>query len=332
MAERLSRPKLTNDEDDIMEMQQQFLAGEIAKSAEMEVLSAPSRDQEGDKKRSIFATKRGKESTAASSKGKNVSFDFTQVQVLKDVVEKIELPSETRFAPDVQPSLPSVFTRNKSLTSSNKTSIFAQQMNAKKAKKDDEESMKVDELTGTGFLVTNLLESSILSKTEAEMIHSENVKKLSSMTKEELQYEKEKLLQSLDPKLISFIHKRAASAPKRVNETPKFNVPKNENKREKLPVNVPQSQKNWVHMDVVEEEKMAWMSPLPPPTPNKGKPFPARFDFEGGLLPYDAELPTTSALYHHGEEPERAGYTINELLILSKCTDEVLLLFLDSNL
>jgi hypothetical protein len=57
-----------------MEMQQQFLVGEIAKSAEMEVLSAPSRDQERDKKRSIFTTKRGKESTAASSKREKCQF------------------------------------------------------------------------------------------------------------------------------------------------------------------------------------------------------------------------------------------------------------------
>ena len=51
---------------------------------------------------------------------------------------------------------------------------------------------------------------------------------------------------------------------------------------------------------------------------NEEQPFAARFDFEGVLLSYDAQPPTPSALYHHGDEPHRAGYTVSELLILSQ--------------
>ena len=36
------------------------------------------------------------------------------------------------------------------------------------------------------------------------------------------------------------------------------------------------------------------------------------------LLPVAIDLPVTTALYSHPQEPERAGYTLNELLILSK--------------
>ena len=69
-------------------------------------------------------------------------------------------------------------------------------------------------------------------------------------------------------------------------------------------------------MDVVEEDKLKWSQPvaLPAQVPHT---FDARFDFSGRLLPYDADLPATSALYHHGDEPQRAGYTIAELLTLS---------------
>lgn len=72
-------------------------------------------------------------------------------------------------------------------------------------------------------------------------------------------------------------------------------------------------------MDVVEKEKVRWMAPLPPVAkiPETGEYFQARFDFEGRLLPANSDLPVTSALYSHGEEPERAGYSVNELMLLS---------------
>jgi hypothetical protein len=39
----------------------------------------------------------------------------------------------------------------------------------------------------------------------------------------------------------------------------------------------------------------------------------------GLLLPYaDDKVNVTQALHHHGEEPERAGYTLQELLKLSR--------------
>jgi hypothetical protein len=39
----------------------------------------------------------------------------------------------------------------------------------------------------------------------------------------------------------------------------------------------------------------------------------------GFLLPYaDDKFNVTQALHHHGEEPERPGYTLQELLKLSR--------------
>ena len=42
----------------------------------------------------------------------------------------------------------------------------------------------------------------------------------------------------------------------------------------------------------------------------------ARFDFNGQLIAPDADLDSRSGLHHHGEEPESAGYTLEELYIL----------------
>jgi hypothetical protein len=47
---------------------------------------------------------------------------------------------------------------------------------------------------------------------------------------------------------------------------------------------------------------------------------PARFDFKGNLISRTADIPVTAALHHHGDEPEAAGYTLEELFHLSRST------------
>ncbi|RKP06631.1 RPAP1-like protein, partial [Thamnocephalis sphaerospora] len=43
-----------------------------------------------------------------------------------------------------------------------------------------------------------------------------------------------------------------------------------------------------------------------------------RYDLRGQSVPADAELPAHHGLHHHGKEQERAGYTIEELLMLAR--------------
>jgi hypothetical protein len=86
---------------------------------------------------------------------------------------------------------------------------------------------------------------------------------------------------------------------------------------------VPPVTSTFVNMDKIEEEKMEWTKDLPPAPEGKcvdGK-YAARFDFEGALVPADADIPVTAGLHHHGEEPSRAGYTLEELLILARSTN-----------
>ncbi|KAM6912894.1 RNA polymerase II-associated protein 1 [Xenentodon cancila] len=85
---------------------------------------------------------------------------------------------------------------------------------------------------------------------------------------------------------------------------------------EDLPV---KPQKDWVHMDKLELDKLEWMRNLPAPR-KKGtkKAMQARFDFAGTLIPPTEDLPTHLGLHHHGEEPERAGYSLQELFLLSR--------------
>ncbi|OXB56545.1 hypothetical protein ASZ78_007255 [Callipepla squamata] len=77
--------------------------------------------------------------------------------------------------------------------------------------------------------------------------------------------------------------------------------------------------KEWIHMDNVEFEKLEWMKDLPSPRQKKTKKgMEARFSLKGDLIPADADLPTHLGLHHHGEEAERAGYSLQELFHLSR--------------
>ena len=80
--------------------------------------------------------------------------------------------------------------------------------------------------------------------------------------------------------------------------------------------------KRYLNMDKIEKDKMEWMSEIDE-TEEENKPakesFNARFDFNGSLLPYkDSSIPVTAALHHHGDEPDRPGYTLEELLTLAR--------------
>lgn len=44
----------------------------------------------------------------------------------------------------------------------------------------------------------------------------------------------------------------------------------------------------------------------------------ARFGFEGELITKESDIPAHVGLHHHGMEPDAAGYTIEELFILTR--------------
>ncbi|XP_071631277.1 RNA polymerase II-associated protein 1 isoform X2 [Temnothorax longispinosus] len=85
-------------------------------------------------------------------------------------------------------------------------------------------------------------------------------------------------------------------------------------------------QKGWLHMNAPEPEKLKWMEDLPEKKedePDPTKEYNARFDFNGLLLPYkDESLTVDKGLHHHGEEPVRPGYSLQELLQLSRSSTQ----------
>ncbi len=315
-----TRPKLSCDEDELLRMQEDFAAGRIGNSDTSEVIRAPQTKstENSEGKKSIFAQRR---SATEKVKGNTVQFEFTKFQVLKDVVEKCEMPQQKLQEYKRENAFPEVFQRKKSLTSSGTGSIFSQQL--KKAKMT--EDVKTELPTASNIPAhfdqqCSMIAKSVLGETEANKIHQENVQKLSSMTQEDILREQHQLLSNLDPKLVAFLKQKKKAVPisKVVEEKPLILKSQAESEQE-LEIGEIRELTNstWVHMDKIEKEKVRWMSALPPIKDIPGASFQARFDFNGLLLPATADLPVTTALYHHGEEPERAGYSVNELMLLS---------------
>lgn len=81
-----------------------------------------------------------------------------------------------------------------------------------------------------------------------------------------------------------------------------------------------------------DPSKLAWMAPLPTADSAADRDSPyypgqeslpisaLRFDFRGVLIPpsVSRKIPVSKGLHHHGQAPESAGYTIEELAILAR--------------
>ncbi|XP_058471266.1 RNA polymerase II-associated protein 1 isoform X2 [Solea solea] len=190
------------------------------------------------------------------------------------------------------------------------------------------------------------------SSGETMRIHRENQDRLQTMSQSEIVEEQKKLLTQLDPRLVEFVRSRkdqrvpSSAPPSKHIETGSsesgsssnaalFEKPLEvemeggeEEEEEEVPSSITEDlpvkpQKEWVHMDKLEPEKLEWMRDLPAPR-RKGtkKAMQARFDFAGRLIPPTKDLPTHLGLHHHGEEPERAGYSLQELFLL--CRSQVI--------
>ncbi|CAN9502106.1 unnamed protein product [Ophioblennius macclurei] len=197
------------------------------------------------------------------------------------------------------------------------------------------------------------------SSAETVRIHRENQARLEAMSLSEILQEQKKLLSQLDPRLVDFVRSHKAqkfssstseqclekngkdhlmqsvsgepssssssSSTVLLDKHQEVDMDKDEEEEglpqstlteDSLPV---KPQKNCVHMDKLEPEKLQWMTDLPAPRRKSTKQaMQARFDFAGTLIPPTEDLPTHLGLHHHGEEPERAGYSLQELFLLSR--------------
>ncbi|XP_062136681.1 RNA polymerase II-associated protein 1 [Drosophila sulfurigaster albostrigata] len=170
-------------------------------------------------------------------------------------------------------------------------------------------------------------------------IHAENLNLLNQMREEDILAEQQKLLNSLDPALIKLLAQKREKQKNRLAtpKTPKVELiepqelptSSNEALSEDNPAQqlLQQSDEgNWLNFNLIEEHKLAWMRDIPAKMAQlkPGEQFNARFDWKGVLLPHNTEeMPQNvdeRELYLHGEEPDRPGYSLQELFRLARST------------
>ncbi|KAK6643892.1 hypothetical protein RUM43_000157 [Polyplax serrata] len=149
-----------------------------------------------------------------------------------------------------------------------------------------------------------------------DVIHEENLKKLSQLSPTEILEEQRKLLQTMDPNLQigKFIANREIEEDQEV--TANREIEEDQEVRCKLQGYF---DTKWLNMDFIEKEKLEWIGDIPDKKAlEPDQPYSARFNFKGELQPFAVDIDVRSSLYHHGDEPERPGYTIQELYQLSR--------------
>lgn len=167
-------------------------------------------------------------------------------------------------------------------------------------------------------------------------IDLENLKKLRNMDNKEILEAQDQIRSAIPENLQLFLQNRKKSAAKppkteTVSEpispkTETVSEPKSQNKDNvgEMPsmiLNTPGAH-GWLNFNILESEKLQWtesisnnLSAIKP-----GEEYEARFDWNGFLMPFhaDEKLSQDRNLFIHGEEPDRPGYTLTELLRLGR--------------
>ncbi len=171
-------------------------------------------------------------------------------------------------------------------------------------------------------------------------VDAENTAKLGNMSASEISELQQEIFNSIDPKLVARLKQRGAA---RMNR----NLPNLENinnTNAAMPVNpnevIDLANRGFVydtrdtltpvtpHTDLdeqLEREKSQWMTSVPPSdtsvlTDVTSHPECWRYDFEGQRVTSVSAEQYDSSLYHHGDEPDIPGYTLQELLQLMSST------------
>ncbi|KAH1017245.1 RNA polymerase II-associated protein 1 [Dendroctonus ponderosae] len=236
-------------------------------------------------------------------------------------------PKASKRDPSINPKSGSIFAQHTKLLkkATDQVPMDTMQLQIRENKLDGSVTVSTSSSTKVS---TAAERSTVLSSSDRQQIHSQNLETLHSMSAEEILAEKEKLLASLDPAIVQFLRAQS-SKPNTESETRNKTIKEQNEAAEEMSVDqldVPKEilsrpdAAGWLNFNEFEANKLAWMQNMPITSLKKTEGFEARFDFEGYLLPHGAAqiTETNRHLFHHGDEPERPGYSLQELLLLSR--------------
>ncbi|OXA61235.1 RNA polymerase II-associated protein 1 [Folsomia candida] len=377
------RPKPGEDEEAILALEKDFISSVQSRQGKFKPAATAVRKDKKGTNESINMT--GPVETTSSTSKKQTSGDQNDVECESDD-EKIEgtgteasaIEDENEvviqntivertfdaskllvFSTPQQQPLGSVKTVGKSLFSKgavlpnskmSRKSMFAQMFDARYSENNHDTSTPGASSSLVDSSTTQLSTESVPSSGKAkppvigDMIHPY----LAGMTQAEIMVEQQKLVQTLDPRLVEFVRSRQAKKQIIIDSNDKIGyalpmerpASRNSDKvvndvhfptisnyhdmdESDLPID-PKSVISFPGMGHLEYEKLEWAGVV---KENRkkfdklGEGKNARFDFRGMLLTgKDLEDTNTfeKGLHHHGEDMEKPGYTLEELLTLSR--------------
>ncbi|XP_065833777.1 RNA polymerase II-associated protein 1-like isoform X2 [Oscarella lobularis] len=325
-----SRPRRNESEEELLRLQDEFLASGTRSSARL-IKAGPRKGRDvvvlddavvksqldPPKKKSRFAETRKNREDLSSPADALDRHDRHVVKVLSDVIQERDTSRCAVRSPSysTKHGFPTVFRVEEKEDGEKSDSLFAKSVRKEKKEPQSplassanlDEDMDVRENDGG---------VSVLSAEERRQIDEDNAKRMASMTREEIIQEQEKLEKTLGSDLVAFLKKRGQKMNK--EETAKvaeYRVPNDAKHIKGL------ADKNaWLHMDTLEPAKLEWIQTLSTSSslPPSHQSTQVRFDFNGSIVPKDADVATREGLHHHGENPEAAGYTLSELFQMAR--------------
>lgn len=313
------RPRKDEDEEDLLQLQRQFLSQKQKSAAQ-----ATRQEQ--------VKVKQEKEEEESLADNHDVPINI-EINVIERDTSKCKARPPSRANAN-KSAFPATFKLKRESSTSTGRSLFAQSFAPKRERNI---SPPESHVFGPSKLLTGLS----LGQREMSAIHTENLQMLSTWTPEERLEARKQILSNLSPKAIEFIKSQQAKRPIKHEigepmdiaiETQENTVKNQEVEEEALPITKDQVTKHkWLNMNNVEKEKLEWLKPIAsvkrlsevnPDLLDQLGIRDARFDLQGNLVTDDKQesLSGREGLHHHGDEPERGGYTLTELLTLLEST------------
>jgi len=323
MSDSIQRPKRLQeeDEDDLLLMQQQFLQTKPSPAATAVRF-----------KGSKTCIQEHKEENDDESKPEMIKDNHDipmslDLQIIERDVSHVKVVKPPNISRQSLPAAKRIKEGSSSDTMCEGQSLFAKQFGLRK------KQVKNDNLK-TPIPSTSILDGSGLGpggRYEIERIHEDNVNMLSNMSLEDLKEARNQVMTSIDPVKLDFLKKRrqnqgqpkVPSAPIDVEmDLSQDSLPKEvlDNVLANVPLVRESMENKWPNMNLVEKEKLKWMTPLPEEKDTSCLNKEARFNFDGQLMLNMDNPDVKEGLHHHGDDPEKAGYTLSELFTFIEST------------
>ncbi|ODN80896.1 hypothetical protein L202_03024 [Cryptococcus amylolentus CBS 6039] len=151
------------------------------------------------------------------------------------------------------------------------------------------------------------------TKSILQEVSEENEKRIKDMSAEERTQEMEELRERLGDHVLEGLRRRAEARLRKGKQGEAEQVIKS-----KVHTSTPPTAEVDPKPKSHESAKLEWLKPITTPSNDSS----TRFDLSGAVLSTDAKasLPTHLGLHHHGESPDLAGYTLQDILYLCRST------------